>query len=328
MLSMDNTSNVGTDGGFDLWHLVTCENFSLSECQPTSAQEFRAQIASRAFGSLGLSAASSVGVGSNHMTRGRAQIRKDPRDHFMLYLVLNGQVDIEQDGRQATALAGDMFLYDQTVPFSLDIDSNNRSILVNIPRSLLSARLPDARHFTARRIAGDSQLGTLSRSVVRQIVEIELSTHANAQERLVHSTMDIVATTLDVDLRGEIQARSEQHRLLQQVQRYMLAHLHEPKLDIEAVARAQNVAPRTLHRIFATESTTPMRWLLRQRLAASHKLLAEGRVDTVTDAAFSLGFSDVSHFGRAFKREFGQLPQTVRRPKVRGEAERDVLVDC
>jgi AraC-like DNA-binding protein len=51
-----------------------------------------------------------------------------------------------------------------------------------------------------------------------------------------------------------------------------------------------------------------MRWLLQQRLAKSYRLLAEGRVSNVTEAAFGLGFSDVSHFGRAFKREFGCVP--------------------
>lgn len=315
-MSMDNTSGVGAEGGFDLWHLVTCRNFSLSECKPASTQEFRAQIVSRVFGSLGLSAASSRGISSIRMTRGRAQIRKDPRDHFMLYLVLNGQVDIEQDDRQASAFAGDMFLYDQTMPFSMNFYSNNRSVLVNIPRPLLAARLSGANHFTGRRIGGDSKLGALASSVIRQIVEFGATSHSAVEERLVHSTMDIVSTALDVELGGEVQARSMRHRLLPQVQRYMLEHLHEAGLDIEAIARAQNIAPRTLSRIFVMEGTTPMRWLWRQRLAVSHKLLSEGRVDNVTDAAFSVGFSDVSHFGRAFKREFGRLPQTLRRPKV------------
>lgn len=159
MMSMDNTSGVGAEGGFDLWHLVTCRNFSLSECKPASTQEFRAQIVSRVFGSLGLSAASSRGISSIRMTRGRAQIRKDPRDHFMLYLVLNGQVDIEQDDRQASAFAGDMFLYDQTMPFSMNFYSNNRSVLVNIPRPLLAARLSGANHFTGRRIGGRFKAG-------------------------------------------------------------------------------------------------------------------------------------------------------------------------
>ena len=73
------------------------------------------------------------------------------------------------------------------------------------------------------------------------------------------------------------------------------------------------MAPRTLNRLFAAESTTPIRWLWRQRLAASYKALAEGHVRQVIDAAFSCGFSDPSHFSRAFKAEFGLSPHEVAR---------------
>lgn len=316
MLSMDNTTGVNAEDGFDLWHLVTCRNFSLSECQAESTRAFRAQISSRVFGTLGLSAASSGGVGSIRMTRGRAQISKDPRDHFMLYLVLNGRVDIEQNNREASASSGDMFLYDQTKPFSMNFYDNNRSILVNIPRPLMESRLQGAGRFVGRRIAGDSELGALSRSVIRQMIDFGVSSRADTEDRLVHATMDIISTTLDGELGAEARANLEQHRLLPQVQGYMLAHLHKPGLDIEAIARAHNVSVRTLSRTFATEGTTPMRWLWRQRLSASHKLLSDGSVSNVTEAAFSVGFSDVSHFGRAFKREFGRLPQSLRRARV------------
>jgi len=123
--------------------------------------------------------------------------------------------------------------------------------------------------------------------------------------------MDILATALESELAGDEALQKERHRLLPQIKSYMLARLHEAELDLASIARAQNIAPRTLSRVFAAEGTTPIRWLWQQRLAASYKALAEGRVDNVTDAALSSGFTDMSHFSRAFKREFGHLPNTV-----------------
>jgi len=309
---MEYRSAIETDGGFESWHQVTCRNFSLSECRPTSTQGFRARISGRSFGSLCLSKAVHSGIDSFRMTRDSSNIRKDHRDHFMLYLVLHGRMDIEQAERRAIARSGDMYLYDQTLPFNMTFYSGNHSILVNIPRSLLVARMPLARQLTGQRIAGDSKTGALCSSVIRQIADFDTLAAPQLEDRLATSALDIISTAVEAGLTGQHTAPPGEHRLLPQVQRYILEHLHDPQLDIEAIAKAQNVAPRTLNRIFASEGTTPIRWLWRQRLAASHQLLAQGLAESVTDAAYSSGFNDVSHFGRSFKREFGHPPRAMR----------------
>eukprot|EP01032_Pedospumella_encystans_P034527 gene34527-39031_t len=66
-------------------------------------------------------------------------------------------------------------------------------------------------------------------------------------------------------------------------------------------------------RLFATEGTTPGRWLWQQRLEASYRALAEGRVRQVSQAALEFGFTDLSHFSRAFKARFGRSPKDVQR---------------
>ena len=67
-----------------------------------------------------------------------------------------------------------------------------------------------------------------------------------------------------------------------------------------------------LNRLFAREGSTPIRWLWQQRLAGAYQALAERRFGGVTDVAPSFGFSDVSHFSRAFKEAFGTAPASMR----------------
>jgi AraC-like DNA-binding protein len=173
------------------------------------------------------------------------------------------------------------------------------------------SRLPTSHRLTARRIDGRSQLGALTTSIVRQIVDFDAALEEEVANRVSASALDILATTLEVEIAGALDDGATYGVRLDQVKRYVLANLDDAGMTIETIASAHNVAPRTLHRLFSVEGTTPIRWLWQQRLTASYKALAEGRVRQVTDAALSFGFTDISHFSRAFKKQFGCSPHTL-----------------
>ena len=313
MSGMYNIEAVKDGDCFDRWHQVTCRNYSLSECNRISDHPFRARISSRMFGALTLSDGRSLSPNVTQLNRGSAEIRKDPRDHFMLYLILRGEIELTQDGREVRAQSGDLFLYDQTQPFSLLFHHDYRVILVNIPRALLVSRLPKARLLTARRIAGESKLGALAGTIVRKITQCDLPANDEVTHRLGASALDILATTMEAELAGPSESRHKDERLLTEVKSYILEHLHRADLDIDTIAKANNIAPRTLNRLFGADSTTPIRWLWQKRLYACYKAIAEGHVCHVTDAAMSYGFTDMSHFSRAFKKTFGKSPHLLKR---------------
>lgn len=312
MLEMHNLEAVNDSEGYDRWHEVSCRNYSYCDARRESIYPFSSQISSRSFGALGLSDGR-LTADSIQLNRGPAEIRKDPRDHFMLYLVLLGEVGLTQDGREARAQSGDLLLYDQAQPFTLAFRHDFRAILINIPWPLLISRLPRARGLTARRMAGDSKLGALAGTIVRQITQFSEPPENDVIDRLGSSALDILATTMEADLAGPSEIGCARERLLAQVKDYILTHLHRSDLDIETIAKAQNIASRTLNRLFAIDGTTPIRWLWEQRLHACYKALAEGHVCQVTDAAMSFGFTDMYHFRRAFKNAFGMPPHLIRR---------------
>ncbi len=81
---------------------------------------------------------------------------------------------------------------------------------------------------------------------------------------------------------------------------------------ISALARALDVSPFQLCRIFRRETGTTLHGFReRLRLAAALELLRDSRAG-LTDIALDLGYSSHSHFSASFRREFGVTPSAAR----------------
>jgi AraC family transcriptional regulator len=92
---------------------------------------------------------------------------------------------------------------------------------------------------------------------------------------------------------------------------YLASQLSE-RITLDDVARAVQVSPFHLARIFHEHTSVPLhRYLTQLRLRASLERLADGAED-LTTLALELGFSSHSHFTDAFRREFGRPPSQIR----------------
>ena len=85
--------------------------------------------------------------------------------------------------------------------------------------------------------------------------------------------------------------------------------LDDPNLDATSIADALGCSRATLYRAFADHSATVYGYIRELRLQrAKERLEAATREETVAEIAGSLGFTDPSNFGRAFRRRFGHAP--------------------
>ncbi len=153
----------------------------------------------------------------------------------------------------------------------------------------------------ASRLLGAVDVSPLLRELILHIVERGVL-HAGdpAEERLARVLLDQLATTVlaPLDLRtpsGAVAGAAAIH-----LQR-------EPGADLDAVARQVGASRRTLERRFQDETGMSLgQWRTRLRLVRAIELLAGG--SSVTEVAWSVGYSSPSAFVTAFRRHLGTTP--------------------
>jgi AraC family transcriptional activator FtrA len=93
---------------------------------------------------------------------------------------------------------------------------------------------------------------------------------------------------------------------------WALEHLSEP-ISVADLARAARMSQRSYLRHFARATgTSPLRWLVAQRVAAARPLLESGEVP-VEQVGAAVGFADPATFRHHFGRAVGTTPSAYRR---------------
>lgn len=289
------------------WEEVVRSAYAGLEMSVQPESDFSARMRLSSFGRLQIS---EVESGPVSYERSDELLSEAPSDHFLLSLKYSGSGTIEQFGRCARADNGDMLLYDTSAPYRLDFPEHYRELVVKIPRSSMSSRVAAPERFSAIVFDGNA---AVSRLVTRYLRELAVESEAlpdTARDRLDSAILDIVAVAL-TNVEGVI-ATADVAGHVMRAKIFMRAHAADPTLSAGRIASALNISVRTLNRAFAHENCTAMKWLLDHRLETAHRALAEGRTWSVSDTAFSLGFSNLSHFSRAFKAKYDLTPSEVR----------------
>jgi AraC-like DNA-binding protein len=91
---------------------------------------------------------------------------------------------------------------------------------------------------------------------------------------------------------------------------YVEQHFRE-KIRCDDVARLCGMSSFRFSRVFKDKYTIAFRdYVVRYRLREAYKMIKDQKA-TVTDAAFAVGFNDISYFSRMFKRHFDISPSAL-----------------
>jgi DNA-binding NtrC family response regulator len=115
---------------------------------------------------------------------------------------------------------------------------------------------------------------------------------------------------------GNLAAEQNGHAALARAVRHLGRHFAEP-VSLADLATHSGVSPSHLSFLFRDRLGMPFKTLLAQiRIRKARELLAAGQSRNITQIALQVGFSDLSHFERSFRRIVGQSPREFRRERL------------
>ena len=226
---------------------------------------------------------------------------------FHVLLQLDGTALVSHARRAIRLEPGGFVLVDGALPFTLAFDGRFTQALFAIPRDAVMRR-HEAMALAAGSQGPDPAARRLVSGVLRAVAEsapsLDLAQRASAMETVVASLGALRPPSASPGVDRVARAMAE-----------IEAELGSPELDARALAERQGISRRHLDALFATRGQTVNGWIWERRLVRAAEALESpanaGR--TILDVAVSLGFSDASHFTRAFRRRFGVGPREWRR---------------
>lgn len=240
--------------------------------------------------------------------------RESYEDCYFAVLMLSGKQRMQQDNRQVEIQAGDFAIYDGARPHRLDFDQEWSELVLSIPRPTLNRLVPSMHNLTSRRLASDSSSGEVLRNFLRSVA-INLPGLSDKElAALSFHALNIIGSTLTLDQQLDESSIGAREMALLRAKMLIDANLGDPCLDATRIARRLGLSARYLNRLFNSEQTSLMRYVWNLRLDRCRDELVRLGPGShrVLDTALRWGFSDMSHFSRAFKLRFGMSPRDCR----------------
>ena len=248
------------------------------------------------------------------VVRSQSCLRFADDDDIQLCRQISGSMTMHQDGRDAATRPGDVYMLDPQRPFEFSLASDTHTLVLKVARSEVQVRLGDIAHYTARPISPGQPVGALASNFLTMLAERADAIDSLAGAKLAQQALDLVALAFEKVKDGVAQLSSVRTTTLLRLKSIIESKLHDHTLSPAAAARAAGVSIRYANALLAREGTSLERYIMLRRLKRCHEALMNPAhlSRLVSEIAYSHGFSDLSHFGRRFKTQFGCTPSEIR----------------
>ncbi len=313
MAQVLRTDDVTEADRFAHWRHWISATFVPLECAPVNSEPFRGEVAHWELGDL---LVSRVAAQPHLASRTRRMIALRDPGHYKVGLLTQGSCRLSQDGREALLQPGDLAIYDSRRPYTMVFDEPHEMSFLMFPHDRL--RLPAAAidQVLVTPVSSAQSTASLVAPFLRRLVATLEQAADPVNCRLADNVLDLLATLFGERTGVPLTDPATMRRsLLVSICAWAGAHLGDPDLDPVAIAAANHVSVRYLHKLFHDEGTTVARWVRDRRLQHCRRDLEDPALAQRGAAAIARrwGFTDPAHFSKVFKASFGEPPGAYRR---------------
>lgn len=313
-LTTHMTANASSRVKISHWNGFLSSLFSPLEVKPRDQTEFNATVALDRLDGLSLTKTYSTATSIEHTSQ---HVARTPKRHLHLMMSLDGSpIEISHCGHTTRLDEGDFVLVDDSAPFRIVLPEPNCALGLTVRPAMLERLIPQARSLCGLRLSGSCGLGTMAKLMLRSLwSQIESELPHDYTLPVVTNLLNVVACAFAMEHGTTAGKRAVVGARKAEIDQFLELRLRDADLNADFVARRFNVSARYIRMIFAQSGERLSKRILDRRLEECAAQLANPlwRNQTITDIAFSWGFSNMAYFSRAFKLRYGCTPRDYRR---------------
>lgn len=240
---------------------------------------------------------------------------KNSRDQFGLNIVEAVPVQFANAGREYIYDAGSACLVDRGRPLRVFGPRGGRVRYVTVQAAALRSLVAQPEDLSGRPVRPGPALRLLDR-YLRSLALCKEPPSSELASTIGAHLLDLVAAALGPsDEAADIVAgRGVKAARLQAILTEVAQRFSDPNFDLDNVARALGMSRRYVQKLLEETGKSFTEHLAGCRLERAFAMLTDPHHLhlAIIDIAFAVGFGDVSHFNRMFRRYFGETPSGVR----------------
>jgi AraC-like DNA-binding protein len=295
-----------------MWREIYGRNIGRFDIEPIGDMPFHADVTFRALPGLGVAA----GARSDAHYRMTRELASQSDDNAIFAVVTKGVGIVSQLGREAEVRPGCGVILSATEPSTCTLLSRGRFLTLSVPRHTLAPLVPDFGSTLVRAVPESTQALRLLVSYLGILQDASALASPDLARRVAAHIVDLAVLSIGPtqDAAQIAQGRGLRAARLNAIKVDIDRRLADEGLSVTKLAGLHRVTPRYVQMLFEADGKTFSEYVIEQRLARAHRMLADTGFGyfTISAIAFEVGFSNLSYFNRAFRRRYGATPSEVR----------------